>query len=96
MPTDPYLPPTSASKLPTAAVRTGAANRAAIGGAWTAKATQTAAGDTGCWEDAPALADDGSAHDDTPPLAGDVGLCSGDLLDIGADGLPTAWALTKT
>jgi len=96
VPTDPHVPPTAASKRPTAAVRTGSAHRAAVGGAWTANHTQVAAGATGCWEEGPAFAAERSAHEDTPPLAGGGGLCSCELLDMGADGPSTAWSLTKT
>jgi len=94
--TDPHGPPTLAIKQPTAAVRTGAAHCVAVGGAWTANDTEMAAAANECWEDAPAFAAEGMAHDDTAPLAGDEGLCSGKPLHMGADGITTAWSLTKT
>ena len=83
---DPHVPTPVASEGPAAAVRRGAARRASVGGARGAKDAPLAAGVTGSWGDAPALAAGGSAHDDTEPFAGGGGLCSKELLALETTG----------
>ena len=76
----------AASEGLAAAVPRGTARRAPAGGARGANGSPMAAGATGSWEDALALAARGSAHDDTQPLAGSGRLCSDERLALARTG----------